>query len=94
MNTTTTQTPAEEDEVWVTKDGRRIPCAELEADHARAIVRMVVKQRRTQARSLVGLAALVKRMIQHADAREADMLARFEEDLMNDVYEDRKWGSD
>lgn len=34
------------DEIWVAKDGRRIPVGELEVDHMRAILRMILRTAR------------------------------------------------
>lgn len=34
------------DEVWVTQDGRRLPVGEMDEDHVRAVLRMILRQRR------------------------------------------------
>lgn len=42
--------PREKDEVWTTKDGRRIPICDLTEDHAKQILRMILRRiRRRQA---------------------------------------------
>jgi hypothetical protein len=88
-------TPEEKgDEVWVTKDGRHIPVGELQAEHARNIIRMILKDRRKRRPTIVALAEMVRRLIVGAEAREAELLQRLHDDIYNDVMEDRKWGSD
>jgi hypothetical protein len=82
------------DEVWVTKDGRHIPVGELQADHARNIIRMILKDRRKRRPTIVALAEMVRKLIAGAEAREAELLQQLHDDIYNDVMEDRKWGSD
>jgi hypothetical protein len=45
------------EEVWVCRDGRRIPVGELEVDHMRAILRMILKSTRKRAQRNAALQA-------------------------------------
>ena len=46
------------DEVWVTRDGRRIPVGELTEDHAKDILRMILKNKRRRIKLQRALYAL------------------------------------
>lgn len=96
------------DEVWTTKDGRKIPVGEMGVEHLRNTLRMLIRNQRTQREKLKAslgtsrfaiLAALLRPHLQNMqhkdDVARADAEARFEEDLLNDVFgDDLKWGSD
>lgn len=84
----------EPDEVWVSEDGRRIPVSELEPEHARNIVRMVLRARRLRRTSRALLGKALFELVKGAEAREAEMIARLHDDIYNDVMADRMWGSD
>lgn len=59
------------DEIWKCEDGRRIPVGELTEDHAKNILRMILRNRRRQ------------RALQHdLDRLEVSLRAMVEEDRM------------
>jgi hypothetical protein len=41
------------DEIWVTKDGRRIPVADMSEDHVRNALRMILRKRRLRVERII-----------------------------------------
>lgn len=89
-----------DDEIWTTKDGRKIAVGDMDEQHVRNALRMVIRKRRESMAKLQQSPGfgLIVRLLKIELARDASRLAEDEQklydDLMNDVYEDKKWGSD
>lgn len=64
------------DETWRTRDGREIPVCDMSEEHAKAALRMILRQRKV---------ARYLRVAAQADER-------FMESLFADFYDDLKWG--
>lgn len=69
--------PLEEDEIWTTRDGRRLKVGEMEEAHVRDALRLVIRRHR-------------KRMARQARTRA--IIEAAERDLDYCITEDMKWG--
>ncbi len=65
------------DEVWVTKDGRRIEVKDLEEEHCREILRMLIRNARRRRRR---------------EALKAQIQEHVENQCWQALHEDRIWG--
>lgn len=94
-----------QEEVWKTSDGREIPVGEMDEEHVKNVLRMILRRRRKMKdrieRTRGGLRAfaeLVRPYLKEMDQREA--MKQIEEDeklfdsLNAEILEDRMWGSD
>jgi hypothetical protein len=87
--------PVPKEELWHTSDGRVIPISELDPDHAKNALRMMIRVNRRRERAINALAIALQPALKALEARDATRKAIEEEDLLNEIMgEDKKWGSD
>lgn len=73
------------DEMWQTRDGRRIPVKDMTEEHLRAALRLMIRVRRgAQARRRERFRALAEKV--RAEYREAERRAQ-------ELSDDEKWGT-
>ena len=80
-----------DDEVWTTGNGRRIRVGDMDEQHVRNTLRMILRNRRKRAAKLAELKALFERLrteLSYHRALDIEMAWPWDDD------EDRKWGSD
>jgi hypothetical protein len=83
------------EEIWHTADGRVIPVSELDADHAKNALRMMIRVNRRRERALSALAAALRPALKELDERDKARKFAADEDLLNECMgDDKKWGSD
>lgn len=70
------------DEIWKCSDGRKIPVGELEPEHMRSILRMLIRNQR--AKQEVALNQLAKQLA-ILQEREADKREALHDSIMNDL---------
>ena len=92
----------EKDEIWETRDHRLIPVGEMSEEHVRAALRLVLRRRRLlkersggdkRVAMVIAFTHRLRAEFQRLDAMDAEAEQRFHDELMNDVMEDKKWGS-
>lgn len=97
--------PNIEEEIWKAKDGREIPVAEMNEEHVRNALRMVLRARRKQLAKLKAspsrahmLALIIRPFLKEMDeaeqARNAEIEEAFFAQIYDDVFSDRMYGSD
>jgi hypothetical protein len=93
--------PEPKDEVWVTRDGRRMLVGDMGENHVRNTLRMILRNRRKVREQFEksGLAStraqLALRLLGIRIApRPNDVEADWETEFWNDMSEDKKWGDD
>ena len=87
--------PPEDDEVWVTRDARRLKVSEMSEDHVRAALRMVLRTKKRLVNAAILLHPYLKKLNEAEAKRAIEVNEAFFASLHDDVFgEDRKWGSD
>jgi hypothetical protein len=94
-------TTPDNDEVWTTRDGRKIKVGDMDVTHLRNTLRLILRHRRLMHERMKEhpltmelLKRLVKQTMRKVSEEQAAEEQRLYDDLMNDIGEDRKWGSD
>lgn len=85
-----TQATEEKDIVWSTRDGRRMLVSEMTEDHAKAALRMVIRQYRRKQVLFSLLAAELKWEFDRTAAKRALEDQQLHEDIMNEVMAETK----
>jgi hypothetical protein len=88
-----------DDEIWTTKDGRKIPVGEMDENHVRNALRMVLRRRRqlherieSEVRKGSVRANLALKLLGIKLPSPPDETPEWERDYWASVAEDRKWG--
>lgn len=82
-----------EDEIWTTRDGRKIAVGDMDEQHVRNTLRMILRNRRRMQERVEKRPALLHlvRLLLGSDKR-ATLSEQFERELEESLMEDRKWG--
>lgn len=90
-----------EDEVWTTRDGRKIKVGDMDETHLRNTLRLILRKRREMQERMKAhpvTMELLKRLVQQTMRKVSEEQAaeeqRMYDDLMNEIGEDKKWGDD
>jgi CRISPR/Cas system CSM-associated protein Csm2 small subunit len=84
-----------DEEYWTTLDGRRMAVGDMDDQHVRNALRMVIRRDRKRKARLDALALVLRPALKKLDDKDQEREQKFFDDLYNEVMgEDRKWGKD
>lgn len=87
-------TPKPDDEIWTTRDGRKIAVGDMTEEHARNTLRLVIRRIRERHDLMTTLAKALKPAFDRMEGGRLELEERLRNDIMNGIGEDKKWGSD
>lgn len=74
------------DEVWVCRDGRELPVGKLSEEHAKSILRMLIRKRRVEANLVELLAVALRPVLKRLDQKAEETQFKRDQDMEDEFW--------